>query len=251
MLKFTKLQGRGNYLGEGGKSKLQKLFFNWKKRMVASMITLIFMGSILPVLISPPANSSSYVKDDGPSLISYAQMEQQDRSLELEVLSYIDDNSFGSKMNAKKFINACYNENFDIILALSQAQIESHFGTRGIAARTNSVFNVGTFDNGVILYRYSHPNSSIYPYISLMKKSYLVNNKSAKDLLKPRSFVNYRGSRYASLKAYEYRVKKTYDYILDNTEIESKWKKYKQEDAVYSREFWRSTKQLHSLIIKP
>ncbi len=52
MLKITKLlQGRGKNLGVRSNTKLKKLFFNWKKRMI-SIIALTLMVSILPILSS-------------------------------------------------------------------------------------------------------------------------------------------------------------------------------------------------------
>jgi len=138
-----------------------------------------------------------------------------------EVDAYITKYSPTSKMSAKNLVDVCLEHDMDVVLAMSQAHVESFFGTVGIASRTNSVFNVGTFDDGTILYRYKHPDYSVEPYVSLMKRRYLIEEKTAQDLLKPKSFVNNRGKRYATLRFYEYRVSNVYSRIKQNTNIDS------------------------------
>ena len=132
---------------------------------------------------------------------------------------YIKNYAEDSQVCAEQIVNICDEYNMDIKLLLAQAHLESHFGTRGKAAYTNSIFNVGTYDNGQILYRYKHPNESIEPYVSLMKRRYL-NDKEINDLLYD-SFVNDEGKRFASNSAYENALMKLLELIDTTTIIDS------------------------------
>ena len=87
----------------------------------------------------------------------------------------------------------------------AQGQLESHFGTEGIAAKTNMVWNVGAFDNksaeDIINDKnkntaISHPDKSIEPYIRLLYSTYLVDGKTEKDMFI--KYVDKNGKRYAS-----------------------------------------------------
>ena len=109
---------------------------------------------------------------------------------------------------------ACYqNEYYDIPLLLAQLQIESHFGTTDRARRTNSMFSVGAYDNGVDAVKYKDQNSSIVPYIQLINKNYLLNGKKDVDQLLT-NFVNGSGNRYASNTDYEKHLRVTRNKII-------------------------------------
>lgn len=131
-----------------------------------------------------------------------------------EVKSYIDSNSRYSAITPLAIVNACEEFDIDIRFVLAQAKIESHFGTYGIAARTNSVWNVGAFDgvsepNILKKYRYKHPDESIRPYLKLLRDKYLVDGRTEQDLLK--SYTDLGGMRYASDKSYEEKLKRELD----------------------------------------
>jgi len=109
-------------------------------------------------------------------------------------------------MNGLAILKACEEYDIDLFFVLAQGQLESHFGTKGMAAKTNSVFNVFAYDghsyekiskNG----KYKHPDLSLEPYMKLLKSRYLVNGKTEKDLMI--KYVDYNGKRYASNKNYE------------------------------------------------
>lgn len=104
--------------------------------------------------------------------------------------------------------------NIDLTFILAQGHIESHFGTKGTAARTNSVFNVGAFDghsarkqikNG---YGYKHPDYSVEPYLRLLRHNYLYPSKTEFDLME--NFVDSEGQRYASNPEYEKLLQEKY-----------------------------------------
>lgn len=121
-----------------------------------------------------------------------------------------------SKMSSVVILDLCIKHNFDISLLLSQAKVESCYGTKGRSLKTKSVFGVGAYDNGVNRYHYKHVNDSIEPYIILVKNDYL-RNKSIDELLN--HYVNYKGERYASNKRYEKIVTKVRNRILSTTDI--------------------------------
>ena len=110
------------------------------------------------------------------------------------------------KLSPEKIVDICEETGFDLPLLLAQAHQESCFGMTNRARNTNSVWSVGSWDNGKNLCTYSDQNNSILPYINLMKRDYL-NNKTIDELLKPGNFVNMNGHRYASDSKYENKIK--------------------------------------------
>jgi len=181
------------------------------------LVLLLILGCY-PVSLLNKTTAANYVETywKSPMYVDYLEKE-----LAAEIDSYIKEIAPTSELSGDSVLANCKKYELEAAFVLAQGHIESHFGTRGVAARTNSVFNVGTFDNGVILYRYPDPNLSIKPYASLLVRKYLVNGKEERDLLKPRMFVNYKGKRYASLRVYEYRVRKVYEEIKATTKIDS------------------------------
>jgi len=119
-----------------------------------------------------------------------------------EINNFIDSIAPENKLTPLLIVDVCKTYNLDIIFVLSQALLESHYGTKGKAKETNSIFNVGTFDDGQILYRYEHPDNSIEPYAKLLVNRYL-NDKPLSKLIKDKGFVNDKGYRFASSRIYE------------------------------------------------
>jgi flagellum-specific peptidoglycan hydrolase FlgJ len=115
------------------------------------------------------------------------------------------------KLNPTLLVQLCSKYEIDIVFVIAQAILESHIGTKGKAVQTNSVWNVGTFDDGMIHYRYSHPNKSIEPYLKLVKERYLIKvtaqgdtlHREIGNLISDRGYVNYEGKRYATSPVYE------------------------------------------------
>lgn len=121
-------------------------------------------------------------------------------------------NSTGLK--PETLVKASMEYDFDLPFLMAVAHQESCFGATPRARRTNSVFSEGAWDNGSDKVKYSDPNESVYGYIDLLNNSYLVNGKTLFDLLKPGSFVNGIGKRYASDKAYEQKISSLRKRIL-------------------------------------
>ena len=109
-------------------------------------------------------------------------------------------------LKPETLVKASIEKNFDLPFLMAVAHQESCFGATPRAKRTNSVFSVGSYDNGKDVVNYSDPNDSVYGYIDLLNKSYMVNGKSLFDLLKPGGFVNGIGKRYASDANYENKI---------------------------------------------
>ena len=129
----------------------------------------------------------------------------------------------------------CLDYDIDICFVLAQGEQESHFGTQGIARKTNSVFNVFAFDgheynqinrNG----KYAHPNDCVEPYIKLLKRDYLVNGKTEYDLL--HKYVNKNGDRYASSTTYEQSLSDNMARIKSTTEIDAIYQLIKKQRLI-------------------
>lgn len=154
-------------------------------------------------------------------------------SLIAEVDAYLKKAAPSTKLKGECIVDACIKYNLDINFVLAQAQIESNFGTAGIAKKTNSPWNVGAYDrrsSGEMIrkgYGYKDPNESIDKYMRLLRRNYLVNGKTEHDLMN--NFVTRRGLRYASSRSYESSLKKTYNKINKVTNIDELFNQYKQE----------------------
>jgi len=149
-----------------------------------------------------------------------------EEKLEQEVDKFIKYYAPDTKLSPEYLVAKCLEYNIDISFVLAQGLLESHFGTKGKSKYTNSIWNVGTYDNGEILYKYKHPNQSIIPYLKLIKNKYLkqiTNNgdtipKSIKTLLNS-GYININGLRFASEKSYEKRMKILINKINYTTKI--------------------------------
>ena len=140
-----------------------------------------------------------------------------------EVQNYINTVAPTSNLRACVLVDACEKYSIEVKFALAQGELESHFGTKGLASKTNSVWNVGAYDGHFYskimgTYKYSHPTESIEPYLKLLYEKYLTNEVE-EGLL--RNFVDHNGNRFASDKNYEERLKYKYKYIGNNTQIDS------------------------------
>ena len=117
------------------------------------------------------------------------------------------------QLSPEYIVKICNSENFDLPLLLAQAHLESCFGLTNRARKTNSVFSVGSYDNGKNVCVYPDQNSSVKSYINLMKNDYL-KNKSIDQMLKPGQMVNPLNKRYASDKSYEGKLKNVRNRII-------------------------------------
>lgn len=129
-----------------------------------------------------------------------------------------------TQLKPETLVKMADKHNFDIYMLMAAAHLESCFGATPRAKRTGSIYSVGCYDNGKNVVTYSDPNDSVESYINLINNDYLSKDKSLPDLLSPGGFVNFRGSRYASDKKYESklksiinRIKRTYPDLAKNS----------------------------------
>lgn len=138
-----------------------------------------------------------------------------------EVQKYIEQIAPSSNLRGYAIVEECEKYDVDICFVLAQGEVESAFGTKGIASKLNCVFNVGIYDNKTAeqvedKYRFEYPNESIEPYLKLLTTKYLVNKLEHDLMLK---FIDINGNRYASDKDYEIKVSSKYKFICENTKI--------------------------------
>lgn len=139
-----------------------------------------------------------------------------------EVKHYIDSVAPTSTLSGYAIVEMTEKYDLDIKFVLAQGQLESHFGTTGMAVKTNSVFNVGAYDgmkfesiNGK--FRYKHPDFSIEPYMQLLYKNYITGSKTELDLMA--KYVTKGGRRYSSNSNYEREMLALYKKIDETTDI--------------------------------
>ena len=140
-----------------------------------------------------------------------------------EVQKYILSVAPTSNVRGYAIVEECERFNVDIKFVLAQAELESHFATKGLGYKLNNVFNVGMyddFDESEIAdrYKYDYPNQSIRPYLELLTRKYLVN-KLEEDLM--HNYVDINGNRYASDVHYESKLREKRTFILMHTKIDS------------------------------
>jgi hypothetical protein len=155
-------------------------------------------------------------QDDSKAIYVKQVKDKIYQSLYFEVDQYMKTISPTSGLNSAYLTQKCLEYDIDIVFVLAQGILESHLGTKGKASITNSVWNVGTYDNGQILYTYADPNQSVEPYLDLLKKKYLINITAKGDtiykdlhhLVQDRGYINYKGDRFASAVGYENSMRK-------------------------------------------
>lgn len=149
-----------------------------------------------------------------------------------EIDNYIDSVAIESGLNGIKLFELCDKYGVDVRFAMAQAEAESHFGTKGMAAKTNIVWNVKTYDGDTVedvKHRgdhFRHPDESIEPYLLLLVNNYFVDGKTEEDMFI--SFVNKDGKRYASNPKYESMVLNIYNRINNETKLKNLLKEYRR-----------------------
>ena len=160
-------------------------------------------------------------------------------ALAVEIDKYIKTVAPTAVVDALNIIDLCSKYDVDIRLVLVQGHVESHFATKGTAARTYSIFNVGAYDGDSVEkqkrngFSYKHPDQSVEPYLKLLTTNYLVNGKTEIDLLN--NFVNFEGKRYASSKTYEKLLKEKWDRIDSIADISRTYSEYKMYQLMLGR----------------
>lgn len=141
-----------------------------------------------------------------------------------DVDAYIQSVAKGSCLNGITVVDKCIEYNTDICFVLAQGHIESHFGTAGLARKTNSVWNVyayngQSFDEISPKGKYQSPDESLEPYLVLLKKRYFVDGKTEYDMM--HNYVDKDGNHYATAGKYEIDLANKYAKIKETTKIDS------------------------------
>ena len=149
-----------------------------------------------------------------------------------EIDNYIDSVAAESGLNGIRLFELCEKYGVDVRFAMAQGEAESHFGTRGMAAKTNVVWNVKAYDDTTAEemkkkgHDAKHPDASIEPYLKLLTTTYLVNGKTEEDMFN--NFVDANGKRYASNPKYESMVLNIYNRINNETKLKNLLKEYRR-----------------------
>ncbi len=168
------------------------------------------------------------IKIDIPdSVYSMGIREKALSNLNKEVEKFMFTIAPDTKLSSSVLVKKCTDYDMDIVFVLAQGLVESHFGTKGKAKETNSVWNVGALDDGRILYTYPTANESIEPYLKLVRTKYLTRVTESGDtiykdithLLKDKGYINYQGKRYASAHNYENMLRTAMVKIYTETSI--------------------------------
>lgn len=224
------------------KPKKSKKFGMDLKKITKSVLYIIIGFMLVNILSFNSVPIEQPVKQEMVDTTVYVQSVKDTFKVHLitEVDNYIKEMAPTSELNSEYLVEKCLEYNTDIVFVLSQALLESHFGTKGKAAETNSVWNVGTYDNGKILYRYDNPNESIEPYLKLINEKYLINVtekgdtvfKDLRHLVEDKGYINYNGDRFATARGYENGIRK----IMIRIDLDTKISFYQQLTTLSSSE---------------
>jgi len=190
-----------------------------KKHIKIIIILSVILTFILSFIIPAGPSNVNVVRIDHEIIKDTTEILID--SISLDISEYLQNYFPDTEVSPQELARICVEYQLDPLFVLSQAQLESHFGTLGRATITNSVFNVGAWDDGTNINYYDTPDESIEPYAQLLTNEYLIENKTIDDLLVPGGFVNINGHRYATAANYEYHVKWLISYIEKNSDIKS------------------------------
>lgn len=180
--------------------------------------------------VEKPCESPDIEEENNIKEMMLEEYEIARDQLAIEVDNYISSVAPKANIDPYLMIDLCWEYGVDIRFVLAQGQIESHFATKGTAAKTLSIFNVGAYDghsasrqrrNG---FGFSDPNESIEPYLQLITTEYMINGKTESDLMK--NYVNNLGMRYASNPRYESMLRSVYKRISNRPAFSVAYENY-------------------------
>lgn len=132
-------------------------------------------------------------------------------SLITEVDCYIKWVAPRSRMTGENIVDNCLENSYDISLLLSQAHLETHFGTS-----SRNVF-------GIVGQRHSHPDEYVPHYITLMTSKYIIKRTPEQLIRSNFSMENNRRAKYAENPNYGREVGNIRRNIIENTDIHNIW----------------------------
>ena len=187
------------------------------KRGLAIGVSLTVMISAINKLNIPDRFKRELERCVETEMIDTTGFSQKVKEVENYMKFALKNQGFSMESTGLKpetLVMASMKNNFDLPFLMAAAHQESCFGATRRAKRTNSVFSVGSYDNGKDVVTYADPNDSVEDYIDLLRRRYLTDGKTVFDLLKPGAFVNDQGKRYASDKTYEQKINKLRNLII-------------------------------------
>lgn len=189
------------------------------------------MKNIIYILVclSIMLNCDSYSYSNVRSCNNYKKIENYNQenlqsnlksNLVEEVKAYISTNSKHTNPViiseiSESIVKLALDNHIDICFILAQGHVETHFGSYGIGKSKKSIFGVYK--------RYNSYSECIEHYVTILRRSYLVN-KTEQQLLN--NYVNSSGYRYAGNINYEFHLKKCYSRINKITTISKLQKEY-------------------------
>lgn len=195
---------------------LKQLVQKYKAALTAGIAASTILFSI-NALNLPGSEKDFLKKEVGVELSTNPQRQKRIDAVTKYIETALKNQGFSMEnlqLSPEKIVDICDENGFDLPLLLAQAHQESCFGMTNRARRTNSVWSVGSYDNGKDVCKYANQDSSIQPYINLMKNNYLAD-KTIDELLSPGNFVNKKGLRYAQDKNYEGKIKNLRNRIIN------------------------------------
>ena len=117
-----------------------------------------------------------------------------------------------SKMTADNIVNQCFDTEYDISLLLSQAHLETRFGSCG----NHNVF-------GIVGKRYKHPDHAVSDYIKLMTSKYIIDRTPEELIHSNFSMEKNRKAKYAANPKYGKEIGAIRKNIINNTDIHNIW----------------------------
>lgn len=187
-----------------------KNFWKWVSRILLAFGILGFaIWAWLLILSWEPGEKDNQINHTRDVYVERleSKFDAAREELAVEVDKYIQTVAPKAVVSSLNLIDLCAEYSVDLRFVLIQGHLESHFATKGTAARTHSIFNVGAYDghsakkqirNG---FGYTHPDHSVEPYLKLLVSDYLVEGVTEMDLMQ--KYVNKEGKRYASSTTYE------------------------------------------------
>jgi flagellum-specific peptidoglycan hydrolase FlgJ len=135
-----------------------------------------------------------------------------------EIQSYIEKYSDGkSPITAQDVIDVSAKYGIPVEFILAQGRLESNFGTKGRAARTNNIYNIANYTSGDTMLKDSAEQKAVSRemsgwveglevYARELQKNYMPKDGNWNKLLDD-EFVNKDGNRYAEDSNYEKTLK--------------------------------------------
>lgn len=187
------------------------------KKALAMGVTVAAIVAAIQKLDIPDANKRELMSDAQQEQIDTTGFAKKVQDVENYMKFALKNQGFtlnSTKLKPETLVMASMKHNFDLPFLMAAAHQESCFGATPRAQRTNSVFSVGSYDNGKDVVTYDDPNDSVEDYISLINRKYIQDGMTPLDLLAPGKFVNNIGKRYASDKGYEGKIKYLRNLII-------------------------------------